>query len=469
MLRYGIPEYRLPRGVINREVDLLSKLGVTIKTSTPLTKEFNLKKLRDQGFEAIFLSIGATQGRDLNIPGIDKDGCIKAVDYLLNLNRGYRVDLGQKVVIIGGGLVAIDAARTAVRDFYSPMEEIEKTAEAVVGQPALDAARGAIRGGAAEVFMVSLESFAEMPAAQTVQGTEELNQAKAEGITFLPSWGPKAVLGNGKVNAIELVSCTRVFDENGRFSPQYDSTKTMKLTADSIIFAIGQQIDLSFVSEEDGIKLTSGGTIKIDAETLSTTAPGIFSGGDAAYGPRIAIEAVANGKTAAQSIHSYLSGINEIKSIQVEITKIPKSQYDMFNNYETIKRKSPQTIETGRRTGIAEVEIVFEEDEARRQAERCLICHIDTIYDPELCVLCGRCSDVCPEKCLMFIPLEEVDIAEDQKSAALQYYGYKENEQPLTVLLKDDTACIRCGLCAIRCPTEAMTMEKFNFIEKVET
>ena len=389
MLRYGIPEYRLPRGVIEREIDVLYKLGVEIKTNTPLTDKFNLKSLREQNFEAFFLSIGAMRGRDLNIPGIDKDGCVKAVDYLLNLNRGYRMDLGKKVVVIGGGLVAIDAARTAVREFYQPMDEIEKTAEAVVGQPALDAARGALRGGAQEVYIVSLESFEEMPASQTVQGEEELDQAKEEGVVFHPSWGPKRVIGNKKASGIELVACTQVFDSDGRFNPTYDESKTLTIEAESIIFAIGQQLDLSFLDEKDGIELTRGGTIKIDPETLATTAKGIYSGGDAAFGPRIAIEAVANGKTVAQSIHQYLTNDNESISIDVEITKIAKDDYDMFEGYETLERTSPQTIETNRRTGITEVEEVYDEEEALRQAKRCLMCHIDTIYDPELCPTYG--------------------------------------------------------------------------------
>jgi NADPH-dependent glutamate synthase beta subunit-like oxidoreductase len=469
MLRYGIPEYRLPRGVIAREIDILYKLGVTIKTNTPLTKTFNLQSLRNEGFKAIFLAIGTTRGRDLNIPGIDKDGCIKAVDYLLNLNRGYRIDLGQKVVVIGGGLVAIDAARTAVREFYSPMDEIEKTAEAVVGQPALDAARGAIRGGATEVHLVSLESFEEMPASQTVQGQEELEQAAEEGITFHPSWGPKEVIGKNKVSGIELIACTTIFDKEGRFNPNYDQQKKKQLEADSIIFAIGQEIDLEFVTKKDGLETTRGGTIKIDPQTLATTAPGIYAGGDAAFGPRIAIEAVANGKTAAQSIHNFLSGDTSGKSVQVQISKIPKSDYKMFSNYEKLARRTPKTIETGRRTGITEVELVYNETDAITQAERCLKCHIDTIYNPELCVLCGRCSDVCPEKCLLFIPIDDVEIPDEQKKEALKNYKYKNSDQPLTVLLKDDTACIRCGMCALRCPTEAMTMEQFNFIESVQS
>ncbi len=166
MLRYGIPEYRLPRGVIDREIAAIEKLGVTFLTNKPITREFGLQQLREEGFEAFFLSVGAMRGRDLQIEGADKDGVVKAVDYLLNLNRGYRVDLGDRVVIIGGGSVALDAARTAVREFYQPMDEIELTAKAVANQPAMDAARGALRGGASEVHVISLESLDELPAAR---------------------------------------------------------------------------------------------------------------------------------------------------------------------------------------------------------------------------------------------------------------------------------------------------------------
>jgi NADPH-dependent glutamate synthase beta subunit-like oxidoreductase len=194
MLRYGIPEYRLPRGVIEREAAIIERLGATIRTETPLTAEYGLQQLRAEGFEAFFLSVGATRGRDLNIPGSDKDGVVKAVDYLLNLNRGYRVNLGDTVIVIGGGSVALDAARTAVREFYQPMEEIEMTAEAVVGQPAIDAARGALRGGATKVHVISLEALEEMPAARTVQGQDELREALEEGIELHPAWGPRAIL-----------------------------------------------------------------------------------------------------------------------------------------------------------------------------------------------------------------------------------------------------------------------------------
>jgi formate dehydrogenase beta subunit len=468
MLRYGIPEYRLPRGVIDREAAIIERLGVTIKTGTALTAEYDLRALRDEGFEAFFLSVGAMRGRDLNIPGSDKDGVVKAVDYLLNLNRGYRVNLGDKVVVIGGGSVALDAARTAVREFYNPMEEIEMTAEAVAGQAAMDAARGALRSGASEVHVISLESLEEMPASRTIQGKEELREALEEGIKLHPAWGPRAIIGDAQVKGVEFVSCTRVFDDSGRFNPEFDESKTMTLETDSVVLAIGQQPDFSFISDDDGVELRPGGTIKIDPETLATTAPGVFAGGDAAFGPRIAIEAVANGKTAAQSIHAYLGGSEPGRTLQVEISKIPTDEYQMPAGYEKRERKSAPTMEVDRRTGIAEVEHVMTEERARAQAERCLVCHIDTIYDPERCVLCNRCADVCPEKCLTFIPIEQVEMPAEQRQAAMERYGH-DPDSPMTVLLKDDTSCIRCGLCALRCPTEAMTMERFNFTESLRS
>jgi NADPH-dependent glutamate synthase beta subunit-like oxidoreductase len=465
MLRFGIPEFRLPRGVIDREIAAIEKLGASFRYGTPLTNKYNLQSLREEGFEAVFLAIGASRGRELNIPGSDNDGVIKAVDYLLNLNRGYRTNLGDKVIVIGGGSVALDTARSAVRDFFEAMEEIEMTAEAAANQPALDAARGALRGGAKEVHVVSLESMEELPASKTVQGKDELRETLEEGIQLYPSWGPKEILGEGRVSGVDFVACTQVFDENGRFNPSFDESTMFHLDADSVILAIGQQPDLTFLTDEDGVELTGIGTIKIDPENLATTAPGIYAGGDAAFGPRIAIEGIANGKLAARSIHNYLAGGTTEAAFEVEIHKISNNEYSMKHGYEKIDRISPPALDTGRRTGISEVEEIFDQEQARKQAARCLLCHVDTIYDPLRCVLCGRCADVCPKFCLVFVPLDEVDMPEDQKTMAFERYKHDES-LPMTVLLKDDTKCIRCGLCAHRCPTDAMTMERISVMEK---
>ena len=458
--------------MIEREVgaDRSVSARCTFKTGTPLTADYRpLGTCARKASRPFFISVGGRNARSRSetSPAADKDGVIKAVDYLLNLNRGYRVDLGEKVVVIGGGSVALDAARTAVREFYQPMDEIEMTAEAVVGQPAMDAARGALRGGAAEVHVISLESLDELPAARTVQGKDELHEAVEEGIQLHPAWGPQAIRGGKRVEAVDFVGVRRVFDDDGRFNPEYDQDRELTLEVDSVILAIGQQPDFSFLRDEDGIELTPAGTIRIDPETLATTAAGVYAGGDAAFGPRIAIEAVANGKLAARSIHDYLSGGRAAIRMEVEIRKISADEYVMPAGYEKRERRGAPTLPTDRRTGITEVENVMTEEQAIDQAQRCLSCHIDTIYDPFRCVLCNRCADVCPEKCLSFVPLERVEMPPEQLENALEAYAH-DQEQPMTVLLKDDTICIRCGLCAARCPTEAMTMERFNFIESAE-
>ena len=286
----------------------------------------------------------------------------------------------------------------------------------------------------------------------------------AEGIHLHTAWGPRRFLGDGRLSGVEFVACTQVFDAEGRFRPEFDESKTLEMSADSVIVAIGQQADLSFVKDDDGIELTRGGTIRIDPETLATTAPGVFAGGDVAFGPRIAIEAVANGKRAAHSIDEFLGGGPQETAYEVSVERVPPRDYVMAAGYELRDRSLPNTVELGRRTGITEVEEVFSESQARAQAERCLVCHVDTVYDPLKCVLCGRCADVCPNRCLVFAPVERVDLPEEQRRKAVEACGH-EADAPLTVLLKDDTACIRCGLCAERCPTEAMTMERFNFVE----
>jgi NADPH-dependent glutamate synthase beta subunit-like oxidoreductase len=465
MMRFGIPEYRLPRQLIHAEISKILSLGVTLQTRTPLTPAFGLAELRDAGFEAVFLAVGVSRGRDIEIPGVEKDGVVKAIDYLLNVNRGYRLNLGQRVVVIGGGFVAFDAARTAWRVAREGEQEppMAPDGDARV-QEAIDSARAAVRGGAAEVTIVSLEEFDEMPVLRTTQGHEEFEEAKREGIQFVTRRGPRRFIGNGRLEAVELRAVCSVFDTNGRFSPVYDDGDCVTLAADSCILAIGQRADLSFLKPTDGVELTPGGTIRVDPSTLATSARGVYAGGDVAFGPRNLIEAIANGKRAARSIHEYLDAAAGTKRASVVIEEIPTRDYRMLAGFELLDREAPPTLDIGRRTGIAEVEIGFDPAEARRQAARCLVCHVQTIYDPEKCVLCNRCVDVCPEYCLAIVPFESLDL-DDATRAGLAERA-EANGLPLSAMVKDDDRCIRCGLCAVRCPTEAMTMEKFSIRER---
>ncbi len=466
MMRFGIPEYRLPRTLIRAEIDKILSLGVTLKLRSPLSSEIGLAALKREGFQSVFLSVGVSRGRDLQVPGVEKDGVVKAVDYLLNVNRGFRMDLGRRVVVIGGGFVAFDAARTAVRlGREADVDRLEAEAdESARMKEALDSARAALRGGAAEVTIVSLESFEEMPVLRTTQGHEEFEEAKKEGVVFVPRRGPSRFLGGDRLEAVELKRVVSVFDENGRFAPRYDEGDLISLPADACVLAIGQQPDLSFVRPEDAIALTPSGTIRVDPATLATSAPGIFAGGDVAFGPRNLIEAVANGKRAARSIHEHLSREAPRLEARLEIEKIPTASYRMIAGFEVFDREAPATLDIGRRTGIAEVETGYAEAAARRQAARCLVCHVQTIYDPEKCVLCNRCVDVCPEYCLSIVPFAELELPPEERAAlAARAEG---NGLPLSAMVKDDERCIRCGLCATRCPTDAMTMERFSITER---
>jgi NADPH-dependent glutamate synthase beta subunit-like oxidoreductase len=464
MMYHGIPEFRLPRAVIEKEIERIISLGVELKLNAPLTRDFGLRDLRGQGYQAIFISMGTQRGRDLNIEGADLDGVIKAIDFLLNVNHGYRVKLGARVVVIGGGFVAFDAARMALR------ASADLEAEGASGEgsmpAALDAARAAVRAGVTDVRICSLESFGEMPVLRTEQGKEEFAEARREGIVFHPQRGPRRLLGEGgRVRQVELIGVRQTYDPDGRFNPIYDPDVREELEADSVILAIGQQADLSFLRPTDGVEITPRGTIRVDAKTLATTAAGIFAGGDIAFGPRNLIEAVANGKQAALAIDDFLRENPQKPLVHLSVEKIPTRSYRMAPGYEKCARAASPSIPLDRRTGISEVETGYGEDEARRQAERCLYCHTQTIYDPNKCVLCNRCVDVCPEYCLKLVPLEHLDLEPAMIKEITEATGIP-FEQPLSAMIKDEEKCIRCGLCAIRCPTDAMTMEVFHYVEQ---
>jgi thioredoxin reductase/NAD-dependent dihydropyrimidine dehydrogenase PreA subunit len=436
-------------------------LGVEIKLNTPLTLEFGINELREQGFEAVFLAVGTQCGRDVQVEGSNLDGIVKAVDFLLNVNRGYKVTLGRRVVVIGGGFVAFDAARAALRSTGSTTPDSEGTLHT-----AIDAARAALRAGVEEVRIVSLESFEEMPVLRTQQGHEEFEEARREGIVFQTQRGMRRLVGdNGRVKAIELIGVSRTYDENGRFNPVYDPQIQETIEADLAILAIGQRTELSFLRPENGVALTSQGTIKVDSATLATSSPGIFAGGDAAFGPRNLIEAIANGKLGARSIDNYLRAKEAPPRTQISFRKLPTRSYRMPEDYEKLPRHAPPTIPLNRRTGVAQVEQIYSEAEARVQAKRCLSCHIQTIYDAEKCVLCNRCVEVCPNQCLNLVPLEELGLENGSLSEVASHYGFLADGKPAAAMIKDESDCIRCGLCAVRCPTDAMTMEVFFYEE----
>src|SRR5664280_397229 len=284
MLVLGVPEYRLPREIIRAGIAASESLGVEIRLNAKLGRDFAFADLKQQGYEAVFLGIGAHRSRELAIEGVQLDGVLRAIDFLLNVNLGYRVTLGRKVVVIGGGNVAFDVARSVVRqaERFAEMNEAELRAalHAAAGaleeltaretEPpdevrlALDVAREAIRKGVPEVHMYCLENLDEIPAAR-----EEIEEAEKEGIRLHTRFGPKRILGvEGNASGIELTKCSRVFDENRRFNPQFIEGSEETVECDTVVLAIGQAADLSWIQPEDNLKVTPRGTLQTDPETL---------------------------------------------------------------------------------------------------------------------------------------------------------------------------------------------------------
>jgi NADPH-dependent glutamate synthase beta subunit-like oxidoreductase len=480
MLTLGVPEYRLPRDIIRAEIAAIESLGVEIKLNARLGRDFVLGDLKRQGFEAVFLGIGAHKSRELSIEGVQLDGVLRAIEFLLNVNLGYRVTLGRKVVVIGGGNVAFDVARSVVRqaETFAGMSEAElrvalhraaaaleeltaKDAEAPDEvRLALDVAREAIRKGVPEVHMYCLENLDEIPAAR-----EEIEEAEREGIRLHTRFGPKKIMGrDGKVTGVELIKASRVFDENRRFNPAFIEGSEETVDCDTVVLAIGQSADLSWIKPEDNLKITPRGTLQTDAATLATSRPDVFAGGDVAFGPRIIITAVAEGKRAAKSISKFLTGRIPPEPRQARVTIFSRLRYGMKRDYEKLHRGSPPTLPMDRRIGIAEVELDYPEPDAQTQADRCLSCHVSPVFDGDDCILCGGCADVCPEYCLRLVDAANLRGDEKLQSAFLARYGRAPSPGEQGAIIKDETRCIRCGLCAARCPTGAITMERVELI-----
>ena len=486
MMHLGIPEYRLPRDVLQAQVREILDLGPELRLNSRLGRDFALADLKREGFKAVLLAFGLHRSRELNLPGHDLDGVVKGIDFLLNVNLGYRFSIGKQVVVIGGGNVAIDVARTAMREQYKDAaeakepgvlpEQLTQSEIDVAMKEFMDVSRAALRMGARNVQLVCLESREEMPASE-----EEIHEGVEEGIHIQPSLGPKQFVGkDGKLTGLEVVRCLSVFDENRRFNPTFEQGSERVIPCDTVILAIGQSSDLSCFTSSDGIEITRQGTPKIDPETLMTSAPGIFAAGDIAFGPRLIISAVADGKKAAEQIDKFLRGPEwEHKPKYVQISVL--DHHKMAEHYDEYSRRSVPVIPLERRTGVAEVEIGFSEADARREASRCLQCWINSVFEGteasgRECILCGGCVDVCPENCLQLVPLNQFQFTEENLRSLSATSDVRANEllnlsphelsgATGSVMVKDETICIRCGLCADRCPVGTITMEAFEVFE----
>jgi len=443
MLALGVPAYRLPRELIRREVAIIQALGVEIRCGVTVGRDISLAELR-RDFSAVIIAVGAKNSRGLGLPGERGPGVLGGVDLLRSVALGAPLDLGREIVVVGGGNVAYDVARTVLR------------------QIAYDTARTAARlPTTGTVRLVSLETLEEMPA-----DTLEILEGDEEGIERLNGWGPVEIQrdGSGAVTGVLFRRCTRVYDERRRFSPIFDDVTRRTVPCDTVLLAVGQTPNLAFL--EDGgadIEQFRPGWPKVDPTTLATTASGVFVAGDLAHGTKLLIDAVASGKAAARSVYRHLTGRG--LSTDAVTAHIPLDMYRREPGYEAIRRVPIPTRPPEERLLHPEalVEAGYGFAEAVREASRCLDCGVTPVFDGTRCVLCGGCADVCPTQCLKLVTLAQLQPGPDLSRAIAGSLGPDADLATHSAILKDEDRCIRCALCAMRCPTDAITMERVCF------
>ncbi|MBF7084633.1 FAD-dependent oxidoreductase [Desulfallas sp. Bu1-1] len=402
MLRVGIPEYRLPKKIVELEINLLEKMGVEIKTNTPLGPQLTINDLLNQGYKAVFIAIGAHKGVPLNIPGEDLDGVISGVDFLRRVNLGEKVTLGKRVAVIGGGNTAMDAARTA------------------------------LRCGAQEVTIVYRRSESEITAAE-----EEITEAKEEGIIFRMLTSPVVVHGEGgKVTRLECIQNELGEpDESGRRRPVPVAGSEFTIDVDNVIVAIGQTPDVSGLN--GAVELSKKNTIVVYGDSLATNIPGVFAAGDVVTGPATVVDAIGAGKKAASSIDRYLRG--EEATIKFNWAS-RENVADFPKHAPSVMVSTPRTngnfVEPEKRiNNFDEVALGINEEEARREAERCLNCSV--------CSECGECVKACLREAIDHnMQDEEIEVevgsiilssgAEICDPTDLYYFGYKKYPNVVT-------------------------------------
>lgn len=396
MLRVGIPEFRLPKKMLDLEIERLVQMGIEIRTNTPVT---SLDLLFEKGYKAIFVTIGAHQGRKLGIEGEDAEGVMDGISFLKEINLGLKPKIKDRVVVVGGGGVAMDCALAAVRL------------------------------KAKKIDIVCLEKREEMPA-----GKDEIELCEEEGVTINPGFGVKRVIKEGgKVKGLELVRCVSVFDEKRRFNPKFDESEKKQIDADMVIFAVGQ---MPKIPEEFHVQVEKGGTIKVDPVTLTTTRPGVFAGGDAVTGPASVVEALATGKKAAKRIDDYLRfryPVEEKEEKQKIYEDISQKTVEMIRKIERVH--PPLKSKDERIEKFEPVELVYDWESAVREAKRCLRCGMGAeILYKEKCASCLRCVRICP------------------------YDVPKVDEKGEVEIPPSD--CVACGICVSECPAKAIFLRK---------
>lgn len=363
MLTFGIPSYRLEKEVIDAEIDVIKALGVHFETGVEVGKDLSLQDLRNRGYKAFYVAIGAQAGRKIGLENEDLPQVMSGVDFLRQVNLGQETEVSGKVLIIGGGNVAIDVARSAIR-----------------------------LKGVKSAEMYCLEDRANMPAHR-----EEVEEALEEDVLIQNAWGPSRILTeNGRVTGVEFVKCLSVLDEMGRFNPQY-SQETLRVACDYVLLSVGQTYLYGDLFKDETMVLTPRQTIKVDPTTLQSSVEDIFAGGDVASGPRLAIDAIAAGKEAAVSIHRY------VQKGQSLIFGRDRHDYKMFDKeslteitgYDVAGRQKIQHVDGQvSKTTFKDLRGILTEAQIKQETQRCLGCGV-TKVDDYLCVGCGACTLRC--------------------------------------------------------------------------
>jgi NADPH-dependent glutamate synthase beta subunit-like oxidoreductase len=362
MLTLGIPNFRLDKDVINAEIDVLRELGVEFQTGVEVGKDITLPEMRESGFKAFFIAIGAQQGRALGLEGEDSMNIESGVTFLKEVAQKQHAELSGNVVVIGGGNVAIDVARTA------------------------------IRVGGSNVQMYCLEDRQTMPALE-----EEIHEALEENIGLNNSYGPKRfITKNGKVTGVEFRKCLSVKDADGRFNPVYDENDTLIVDADHVLVAVGQGIDWGGITKGSNIELNPNNTIKVDSFTLQSTEADVFAGGDVATGPKYAIDAIALGKEGSISIHRFVSRGQSLTlgRNKREYKALDRENVDYRGFDESPRQHATTSLIKNIKGSFDDPRGVLSEEQVKKETQRCLSCGI-SVVDEFQGVGCGACTPRC--------------------------------------------------------------------------
>ncbi len=361
MLTLGIPNFRLEKDVLEAEIDVLRTMGVEFRTGVEIGKDITIPELKEQGYKAFYLAIGLQGGRKAGVAGEDAEGVESGVSFLRRVNLDHSVKLNGDVIVVGGGNVAVDVARTAVR-----------------------ASDG-------KVTMLCLEGRDEMPAA-----ADEVAEAKEEGIEILNGWGPKEILvKDGKACGVVFRKCTSVYDGNHRFAPVYDEEETITIEAENVLLAIGQSAVWGDMLKGTEVKLNPNGTVIHDPVTFQTNDPDIFVGGDIGHGARFAIDAIADGKKGCESMHRHVHNGHSLTIARDlrEFIELNKDEV-VIHGYDNAGRQIPGHTDVNPKTTYSDTRLPFTEEQVKTEAGRCLGCG-RTVVDLNRCIGCGLCTTRC--------------------------------------------------------------------------